>query len=58
MIFLETDRLIHEKYPTMDIVGLIEKDNIKSIGLFEKLGFQQECYAESISSYIYVLYAK
>jgi len=26
--------------------------------LFEKLGFQQECYAESISSYVYVLYGK
>lgn len=54
----EVIRLIREKYQTMDIVGLIEKDNIKSIGLFEKLGFQQECYAESISSYVYVIYAK
>lgn len=53
----EVIRLIREKYPTMDIVGLIEKDNIKSIGLFEKLGFQQECFAESIYSYVYVLYA-
>ena len=52
----EVIRLIREKYPTMDIVGLIEKDNIKSIGLFEKLGFQQECFAESIYSYVYVLY--
>ena len=50
--------LIQESYPTMDIVGLIEKENTKSIRLFEKLGFQQECYAESIASYIYVIYAK
>lgn len=49
---------IKEKYPTMDIVGLIEKENVKSIGLFEKLGFVQECYAESISSYVYVIYGK
>ena len=49
---------IKEKYPTMDIVGLIEKENAKSIGLFEKLGFVQECYAESISSYVYVIYGK
>ena len=49
---------IQEKYPEMDIVGLIEKENEKSIGLFEKLGFVQECYAESISSYVYVIYGK
>lgn len=54
----EVVRLVREKYPALDIVGLIEKDNIKSIGLVEKLGFQRECYAESISSYVYVLYAK
>jgi len=48
---------IRERYPKMDIVGLIEKENIKSIRLFEKLGFQQECYAESIASYVYVIYA-
>jgi len=54
----EVVRLIRIQHPTMDIVGLIEKDNIKSIGLFEKLGFQQECYAESIASYVYVMYAK
>lgn len=50
--------LIRDKYPSMDIVGLIEKENIKSIKLFEKLGFEQECYAESISSYVYVIYAE
>ena len=49
-------RLIREKYPSMDIVGLVEKENIKSSKLFEKLGFEQECYAESISSYVYVMY--
>lgn len=49
---------IKEKYPHMDIVGLIEKGNVKSIGLFEKLGFVQECYAESIASYVYVIYGK
>ena len=47
---------IKEKYPAMDIVGLIEKENVKSIGLFEKLGFVQECYAESMGSYVYVIY--
>lgn len=47
--------MIRMHYPTMDIVGLIDKENTKSIGLFEKLGFLQECYAEAISSYIYVI---
>jgi len=49
---------IQEKYPEMDIVGLIEKENEKSIGLFEKLGFVQECYAEAMESYVYVIYGK
>jgi RimJ/RimL family protein N-acetyltransferase len=48
-------KCIREKYPNMDIVGLIEKENCNSIKLFEKLGFLQECYAESIQSYVYVL---
>lgn len=53
------EKVIHQiknKYPTMDIVGLIEKDNLNSRKLFEKLGFEQECYAESIASYVYTLY--
>ncbi len=54
----EVIRLIRKQYPTMDIVGLIDKENNKSIGLFKKLGFQRECYAETISSYIYVLGAR
>lgn len=49
---------IREKYPDMDIVGLIEKGNCNSIKLFEKLGFVQECYAESIQLYVYVIYGK
>lgn len=52
----EVIREIKAKYSSMDIVGLIEKDNVKSINLFEKLGFERECYAESVSSYIYVIY--
>lgn len=52
----EVIRLIRANYPSMDIVGLIEKENNKSIKLFERLGFEQECYAESISSYVYVIY--
>lgn len=55
-ILTEVIHQIKEQYPTMDIVGLIEKGNVKSQKLFEKLGFVQECYAESIESYIYVIY--
>lgn len=54
----EVIRQIQLRYPGMDIVGLIEKENVKSIGLFEKLGFVQECYAESMGSYVYVIYGK
>lgn len=54
----EVIKQIQAKHLDMDIVGLIEKENVKSIGLFEKLGFVQECYAESMGSYVYVIYGK
>ena len=57
-ILTEVVKRIQSKYPTTDIVGLIEKENVKSIGIFEKLGFVQECYAESMGSYVYVIYGK
>ncbi len=57
-IMEEVIRQIREKYPSMDIVGLIEKENAKSIRLVEKLGFKLESYADSISSYVYVLYGE
>lgn len=44
-----------ERFPAMDIVALIDRDNAASICLFEKLGFLRECYAESIASYVYVI---
>ncbi len=46
---------LQAKYPTTDIVALIDRDNRASMALFEKLGFYQECYADSIASYIYVI---
>ena len=42
----------------MDIVALIEKENKGSIALFKKLGFIEECYAESIQSYVFTIYGK
>ncbi len=47
--------LLREKYPSADIVALIDKDNLASISLFKKLKFTEECYAESIKSLVYVL---
>ena len=44
--------------PTADIVALIEKGNDPSLALFQKLDFVEECYAQSIASYVYVRYAK
>lgn len=47
---------LQEQEPSMDIVALIEKENVGSIALFRKLHFAEECYAESIHSFVYVLY--
>ncbi len=49
---------MQNRYPFVDIVALIEKENEKSIALFKKLGFEEECYADSIQSYIFVIYGK
>lgn len=49
--------LIRQTYPAMDVVALIHPENTPSIRLFEKLGFQRECYAESIESYVYTIFA-
>lgn len=53
-----TVKRIIEKYPTMDIVALIEKENAGSIALFQKLGFIEECYADSIQSWVYCIYGR
>lgn len=42
--------------PAADLVALIERENIPSIALFRKLGFVEECWAESIQSLVYTLY--
>ena len=47
---------VRERYPTLDIVALIDRDNEASIALFEALGFERECYAEKIESYVYAIY--
>lgn len=52
-----TERL-REAYPTVDIVALIEKENVASIALARKLDFVEECYAESIGSYVFVIYGE
>lgn len=49
---------MQKQYPSVDIVALIEKDNTNSISLFKKLNFTEECYADSIQSYVYAIYGK
>ena len=49
---------IQKDHPSVDIVALIEKGNAKSISLFKKLNFVEECYAESIQSYVFTIYGK
>lgn len=52
-ILKELVKQLQAGYPTLDIVALIEKENTKSIALFRKLGFIEECYAESIASFVF-----
>ena len=54
----ELVKKIQNDFPSTDIVALIDKDNSKSISLFRKLNFVEECYAESIQSYIFTIYGK
>ena len=49
---------VQTAHPGLDIVALIDKENAPSIALFEKLGFRRECYAESIGSFVYIIYGK
>ena len=49
---------IQNHYSSTDIVALIEKENAKSISLFKKLGFIEECYADSIQSYVFTIYGE
>lgn len=47
-----------EKDPALDIVALIDRDNTPSIALFENLGFERECWAEKIQSYVYTIFGE
>lgn len=47
---------VRTAFPAMDIVALIDRENSPSIALFEGLGFERECYAEKLASYVYVIY--
>ncbi len=49
---------LQNRYPAVDIVALVEKENTPSLALFKKLGFAEECYAESIASYVLVIYGE
>lgn len=49
---------LRKAYPSLDIVALIERENVASIALARKLDFVEECYAESIGSYVFVLYGE
>lgn len=48
---------LRQQDPSFDLVALIDPENAASIGLFTKLGFRLECYADSIRSDVFVLYA-
>lgn len=46
-------REIKLHFPDLEIVCLVEKENVPSINLLRKLGFNEECYADEIRSYIF-----
>lgn len=48
-------REIRLRFSELEIVGLVEKENIPSINLLRKLGFEEECYVEKINSYIFTI---
>ncbi len=47
---------LRECHPADDIVALIAPENQQSLSLFQKLGFVEECWAESIRSYVYTIF--
>ena len=49
---------LQNRYPSVDLVALIERDNRESISLFKKLNFIEECYADSIRSYVFTIYGR
>ena len=57
-ILSEIIEKLHNKYPKIEFVALIEKENEKSINLFKKLGFTEECYSEKLASYVYTKYGE
>lgn len=57
-ILSEVVSQLQKRYPSVDVVALIEKGNDKSISLFKKLDFVEECYADSIRSHVFVKYGK
>ena len=54
-ILKEVTEQLQTAYPSIDLVALIEKNNAASISLFKKLNFIEECYADSIQSYVFTL---
>lgn len=49
---------MQNREPSVDIVALIEKENSNSLSLFKKLNFVEECYADSIRSYVFTIFGR
>lgn len=45
--------MLHEKYPDWDFICFTEPENIPSIGLLKKLGYEDYGYAEKINSRVF-----
>ena len=53
-VLTEVIKLLRQRFPGVDIVGLVEKENLPSIALLKKLHFTEEGYSDKIHSYIFV----
>jgi len=50
--------LLHGKYPEWEIVCLVDRENKASVGLLNKLNFENMGYVEKIDSLIFALYPR
>jgi len=50
--------LLHERYPEREVICLVDPENMPSIGLLQKLGFEDLGYAPKITSQVFGMWAK
>ena len=46
-------QMLHERYPDMEFICFTDKDNVASMALLKKLGYEDLGYAEKITSQVF-----